>query len=61
MNKIQNRNTASNSNTIPTVTDSYIAIGMIYTNTELCQWLINYTQKNVYSITSVNCLLNFMS
>jgi len=34
---------------------------MIYTNTELYQWLRIYTQKNVYSIISANCLLDLMS
>jgi len=34
---------------------------MIYTNTELYQWPRIYTQKNVYSIISVNCLLDLMS
>jgi len=29
-------------------------------NTELFQWLRIYIQKNVYSIISVNCLLDLM-
>ena len=35
-----------------------MATGMIYTNTELFQLLRIYMQKNVYSIISVDCLLD---
>ena len=46
-NKIkQNKYTARESNTIPAAT-LRVAIGMIWTNTELFQWLRIYIQKKV--------------